>query len=89
MRNDSSQLAEALKGRFSGQAATELLDVEAAAAFLGLGTTTLNKWRTSGAGPVFVKMGSRVAYARSDLEKFVAQNRQRSTSQTRRVGRAA
>jgi predicted site-specific integrase-resolvase len=59
---------------------SELLTVEAAAEYLGLGITTLNKWRVSGAGPVFIKMGSRVAYARADLERFIAQNRLRSTS---------
>jgi predicted DNA-binding transcriptional regulator AlpA len=74
------QLGDYLKQRWN----TELLDVEAAAGFLGLGVTTLNKWRTSGAGPAFIKMGARVAYTRSDLERFIAQKRQKSTAMTQR-----
>jgi hypothetical protein len=67
-------------GQKGNRMASDLLTVEAAAEYLGLGITTLNKWRVSGAGPVFVKMGSRIAYTRSDLERFIAQNRLRSTS---------
>jgi predicted DNA-binding transcriptional regulator AlpA len=63
---------------------SELLNVEAAAEYLGLGKSTLDKWRVSGAGPVFVKMGvHRVAYLRSDLDRFIAHCRQRSTAQRR------
>jgi predicted site-specific integrase-resolvase len=64
---------------------SELLTVEAAAEYLGLGITTLNKWRVSGAGPIFIKMGRRIAYARADLERFIAQNRQRSTAVRKRA----
>jgi Helix-turn-helix domain len=58
----------------------QLLGVGAAADYLGLGVTTLNRWRTTGEGPTFVKMGARVCYTRADLERYVAQNRQKSTA---------
>lgn len=58
-----------------------LLAVADAAAFLGLSVKTLANWRVSGAGPQFIKLGSRVLYNRIDLEAFLAENTVSSTSQ--------
>lgn len=51
-----------------------------AAEFLRLSRKTLDRLRVSGDGPVFHKFGSRVRYARSDLEAWAAGRRRASTS---------
>ncbi len=56
------------------------LDARRAAAFLGLSPSTLAKWRVTGKGPSFVKLGSRVAYRTSDLEDWLAARGRMSTS---------
>ena len=40
-----------------------------AAALLKSNARTLERWRSTGTGPSFVKVGRRVAYRRSDLER--------------------
>lgn len=47
----------------------------------GPSTSTLAKMRLTGTGPVFVKLGRKVAYRVEDLEAWVAENRFRSTSE--------
>ena len=42
-----------------------------AAAFLGLSTSTLEKMRSEGRGPRYVKLGGRVFYRRADLDAYV------------------
>jgi predicted DNA-binding transcriptional regulator AlpA len=56
------------------------LTVEAAAAHIGLSASTLNKLRVFGGGPVFLKLGRRVAYDLTDLDNWLASKRRRSTS---------
>lgn len=56
------------------------LSAEQAANFLGLAKSTLSKMRLSGGGPAFIKMGRRVAYRPEDLEKWINENRRKSTS---------
>ena len=56
------------------------LDAHRAAAFLGLSVSTLAKWRVSGKGPKFVKLGSRVGYRISDLEDWLEAQTRVSTS---------
>ncbi|BBF93424.1 helix-turn-helix transcriptional regulator [Blastochloris tepida] len=56
------------------------LNVVAAAKYLGLGKSTLDKWRCTGGGPRFSKLGARVVYAKPDLDQWVAANRRASTS---------
>jgi excisionase family DNA binding protein len=58
-----------------------LLTTEQAAAKLGLGTNTLEKYRVFGTGPTFVKLGRSVRYAESDLDEWVAARRLTSTSE--------
>jgi excisionase family DNA binding protein len=59
---------------------TVLVDPTAAAAQLGVKPGTLAKWRVSGGGPPFLKIGSRVRYSRAELEQWLDQHRRRSTS---------
>jgi len=54
-----------------------LLTVEGAAAHLNLSKHTLNRWRTTGEGPPFVKYGPKlVRYSVRDLEEWKNRNRQ-------------
>jgi predicted DNA-binding transcriptional regulator AlpA len=53
----------------------------AAARYLGIAESTLNKTRLTGEGPSFVKVGPRaVAYRRADLDAWLAARVRRSTS---------
>ena len=58
-----------------------LLTVEETANFLRLAQSTLNRWRWSGEGPRFVKMGGCVRYRASDLCEYVANKTRGSTSE--------
>lgn len=51
----------------------ELMGVKAAASFLGTAEGTLRYWRSVGVGPVSFKLGARVVYRRSELERWVAE----------------
>lgn len=57
-----------------------LMDTPAAASMLGLAARTLEKYRLTGAGPRFLKLGARVLYDPRDLDKWVAARRRTSTS---------
>ena len=59
---------------------TTYLDTRAAAAHLGLSPRTLDRYRVSGEGPEFYKLGTRVRYRLADLEAWAASRRRRSTS---------
>lgn len=51
-----------------------------AAAYLGLGASTLEKLRMTGKGPVYLKIGRRCLYAQHDLDAWLAQHRRISTT---------
>ncbi|MCA3628042.1 MAG: helix-turn-helix domain-containing protein [Methylobacterium sp.] len=51
-----------------------------AAAYLGLGVSTLEKLRMTGKGPVYLKIGRRCLYAQHDLDAWLAQHRRISTT---------
>ena len=63
---------------------TEILTTDQAAALLALGRSTLEKWRCTGAGPKFLKLGARrVGYDKADLDEWIASlPRRASTSET-------
>ena len=53
----------------------------AAARYLGIAESTLNKMRLTGYGPPFVKVGPRaVAYRKPDLDTWLSARVRRSTS---------
>lgn len=56
------------------------LCVQAASEHVGLSVSTLNKLRVFGGGPIFLKLGRRVAYDLADLDAWLATKRRRSTS---------
>ncbi len=55
--------------------------VPAAARYLGLSRSCLNKWRVYGTGPRFCKLGRRVTYRKSDLDLWREENVYASTSE--------
>ncbi len=59
---------------------TIYLNTRAAAAHLGLSTRTLDRYRVSGDGPVFLRFGGRVRYLREDLDEWAKTRRRKSTS---------
>ena len=52
-----------------------------AAAFVGLGVSSLEKLRVVGGGPAFLKIGRRVVYDALDLEQWLAKHKRASTSE--------
>ena len=54
-----------------------------AASLLKSNPRTLERWRTTGDGPTFVKLGRRVAYRLSDLQVFVNERLRQHTGQSR------
>ncbi len=59
---------------------TDYLTTRMAAAHLGLSTRTLDRYRVSGDGPVFLRFGGRVRYLREDLDAWARTRRRKSTS---------
>ena len=51
--------------------ADRLLDKTEVSEHLGVGESTLAKWRGRGIGPPFLKIGKRIVYRMSDLEKWL------------------
>lgn len=60
--------------------AKSLLTESEAASRLAIQPTTLRRWRWSGDGPRFIKVGFAVRYDSVDVEEFVNRNRRDSTS---------
>ena len=62
-----------------------LFDTDGAACYLGgldnpLSRRTLERWRTEGAGPEYLKVGNAVRYPKSGLDAFKERCRRSSTS---------
>ncbi|MFT8481168.1 helix-turn-helix domain-containing protein [Gluconobacter oxydans] len=51
-----------------------------AAELIGVSIRTLEKYRCTGGGPPFLKVGSRVLYLREDVEAWLQRHRCRNTS---------
>ena len=59
----------------------EILTTDQAAAHLALGRSTLEKWRCTGTGPKFVKLGvRRVGYDKADLDDWIASRPRRAST---------
>jgi hypothetical protein len=56
------------------------LDTARAARYCGYGVGTLERYRISGAGPVYSRVGRRVLYHRDDLDQWLRLGLRRSTS---------
>ena len=58
-----------------------LLNTRETAAYLGLGVSTVHKWRSiKSNGPPFLKLGRRVLYRRADLDAWLDTRLHRSTA---------
>lgn len=53
-----------------------------AAAYVGLSKPTLERFRITGEGPDFVKLGGAVRYRKDDLDRWLERRLVSSTSQT-------
>lgn len=60
-----------------------MLDTRQAAEFLHLEASTLERWRTKGDGPIFLKVGGRVLYTLEALQTYIAERQRRSTAEHR------
>ena len=60
------------------------LNTRASATFLGVSPRTLEKWRVTGGGPPYRKLGARVVYVEDDLVEWVDARRRCSTSDPQR-----
>lgn len=58
-----------------------LLDIEGAAAILGVNRSWLDCRRVKGEGPAFVRIGGKIKYRREDLADFIAKNRVDATNE--------
>jgi predicted DNA-binding transcriptional regulator AlpA len=57
------------------------VSVGAAATYIGLAKSTLNKMRMTGGGPRFLKLSARrVVYDTQDLDEWLVSKRRRTTS---------
>lgn len=65
----------------ASSAELEFLTQREAAALLRLSERTLERYRLSGTGPAFVKLGRRVVYRAADLTAFTEAHTYRSTSE--------
>jgi predicted DNA-binding transcriptional regulator AlpA len=57
------------------------LNAKQASQLLGLSVSSLAKWRLSGTGPSYSKLGRRVVYQRSQIEEWLRRNSHNSTSE--------
>jgi len=58
-----------------------MLTTKEAAALIGCAPITLAKLRCTGGGPVFLKIGRAVRYARADIDAWLVTKRRANTSQ--------
>lgn len=62
---------------------TDILKTPEAADYLRLAVPTLERFRLTGDGPVFVKAGKAVRYRKADLDAWLESRLVRSTSEGR------
>ncbi|TSB03969.1 helix-turn-helix transcriptional regulator [Sphingorhabdus contaminans] len=58
-----------------------VMDTREAAAFVRLGKNTLERFRLTGEGPAFLKLGGSVRYRQTDLEAWLESRLTHSTSE--------
>ena len=58
----------------------QLLSTKQAARIMGLSHRTLERYRLTGQGPAYRKLGGRVVYHPADLERWIEAARRSSTS---------
>ena len=66
----------------------ELLNPPSAAVYLAVAISSLAKWRVTGEGPPFIKIGSSVRYRTADLETWIEGRRVLNTAASDMLRRA-
>ena len=59
---------------------SKYLNNREAAEYLGLSVRTMNRYRVTGDGPPYYRLGNRVRYVRAELDEWVGGSRRTSTS---------
>ena len=59
-----------------------LLSTRQVAEYCGISPRTLEKWRISGQGPVYRKVGRQVRYDQADIDAWLDDNRRQNTVHT-------
>ncbi|NGZ05128.1 MAG: helix-turn-helix domain-containing protein [Magnetococcales bacterium] len=54
----------------------------------GISHRTLERWRSLGEGPPYLKIGGRVVYRQDDIERYEAKQRRNDRSQSQRTAQA-
>jgi len=49
----------------------DLLTTYEAARYLGMSPGSLSNWRSTGRGPTYIKLGSKVMYRKAEVERFI------------------
>ena len=65
----------------AGSAASEMFTTPEAAAYTKMAVPTLERFRLTGEGPMFAKLGGSVRYRRCDLDAWIESRLVSSTSQ--------
>lgn len=60
---------------------SDILDTRGAASYVKLAAVTLERFRLTGDGPPFCKLGKSVRYRKADLDEWLASRLIRSTSE--------
>ncbi|MGI8307186.1 helix-turn-helix transcriptional regulator [Saccharopolyspora hattusasensis] len=73
----SATASRSTKNRPTISAGTDraALPTEEAAHYMGLSYSTLKKWRVTGDGPAYVRIGSRIVYLIEDLDTWLLAHR--------------
>jgi len=66
----------------AGGTASEMFTTPEAAAYTKIAVPTLERYRLTGEGPMFAKLGGSVRYRRCDLDAWIESRLVRSTSET-------
>jgi hypothetical protein len=64
----------------------DTLNVKKAAGYASISKSTLDKLRVYGGGPIYIKVGARVVYDRTDLDTWLVGKKIANTSQANRGG---
>ena len=78
-RDDGASETGSPKG-VAPTAQTKYLNNREAAEYLGLSVRTMNRYRVTGDGPPYYRLGGRVRYVRAELDEWVTGSRRTSTS---------
>ena len=65
-----------------GASGSEMFTTPEAAAYIKMAVQTMERFRLTGEGPIFAKLGGSVRYRRCDLDAWIESRLVRSTSQT-------